>query len=238
MQRYFAKDKINNDFLLQDSDYHHIKTVMRMKENDLIEIVFEEKLYIGSINFLNNNIKINLKEECHVKSIDKPKIFVAFSLVNEQKTSLILQKCSELGVDGFIPLKTERSIIKLDDKKEEKKKIRWVNICKEACEQSKRVNLPTIYDIHTLKQLNDLQNFNKIVASTEKNIISFKKLLQSHKNCDSMIIVVGPEGGFTDTEMNFFRENKFEIASFGDLILRVETALIYGVSILKYELME
>ena len=67
MQRYFAKEKLNNSFLLENSDIRHIKTVMRMKENDEIEVVYDEKVYGCCIESVNENIKIVIKKELLLK---------------------------------------------------------------------------------------------------------------------------------------------------------------------------
>ena len=94
---------------------------MRYKDNDKIEVVYEEKLYIANINNINNNDIEIIKtiEENNELDID---ITIAIGLVKEQKMDLILQKLTELGVKKIIPLKLNRSIVKLEDKKTDKMK--------------------------------------------------------------------------------------------------------------------
>ena len=152
MQRYFVKEKNDDNFILSDSDIHHIKKVMRCQNNDKIEIVFEKKVYLCNIDEIES-LTLSILDSYQEDRESNVNLTVAVSLVQEQKFDLILQKLTELGIDNIIPVKTERSIVKLDPKKEEKKKLRWETICKEASEQSHRVTIPKVHDVITLKQL-------------------------------------------------------------------------------------
>lgn len=227
MQRYFAKNK-NLD--LYDSDVHHIKTVMRMKENDLIEVVYDQKLYLCQITNINN-LKFTVLN-CEEFSNNLPKLTVAVALVKEQKFDLILQKLTELGVDRIIPINMERSIVKLDKQKESKKLLRWKMICKEASEQSKRTTIPQVDEVSTLKELINVESDLKLICSTNESN-SLKETL-TNNNYNSILFVVGPEGGITPKEEQYLVESNFTKVSFGPLILRVETACIYIASIINY----
>lgn len=232
MQRYFAKD-YNDKLILRDSDIHHIKNVMRMKVDDKIEVVFDNKLYICNIDMLDPfslTICDTILEENRL-NLD---VTVAIGLVKEQKFDLILQKLTELGVNTIIPLNMERSIVKLDNKKFEKKRVRWESICKEASEQSKRTDIPVITDIMSLKELVKLEYDIRLVASTKEKNKMLDYYLQNVNKCAKIIVVVGPEGGISDREELFLNDNNFNSVSFGNLIFRVETAAIYVASILNY----
>ena len=103
MQRYFAKEKEEQSFILQDSDIHHIKNVMRCKINDKIEVVYENIVYICQIK----NINPLQLEICDIVKEDRESpidLTIAIALVNEQKMDLILQKLTELGVSKIIPV--------------------------------------------------------------------------------------------------------------------------------------
>ena len=132
MQRYFAKDKVDNKIELLDSDMYHIKKVMRMNVNDNVEVIYDKKLYLCKITDNYEIEIINEIEENNELDID---ITIAIGMVKEQKFDLILQKLTELGVKEIIPLIMERSIVKLDNSKINKKLERWNLICKEASEQ-------------------------------------------------------------------------------------------------------
>jgi 16S rRNA (uracil1498-N3)-methyltransferase len=231
MQRYFVKEKIDNNFILENSDIHHIKKVMRCKENDKIEIVYEEKVYLCNIDDINT-LKLSIMDTHEEDRELNIKLTVAVSLVQEQKFDLILQKLTELGVTSIIPLKTERSIVKIDKTKEEKKLSRWETICKEASEQSHRVTIPKIHNVKTMKELlNDKKEINLICSLNENT-----KPLESYltENIKEILFVIGPEGGFTNKEEEFLMQNGFSSTTLGKRVLRVETAAIYVASIINY----
>ena len=230
MQRYFIKNK---DMLLEESDIRHIKKVMRMNINDKIEVVYNNKLHICEITSLEPfNIKVIEKLDEDKKT--KIELTVAVALVKEQKMDLILQKLTELGVSRIIPVSMERSIVKLDKERFNKKKVRWENICKEASEQSKRTNIPIIEDIKSIKDLTKEDADLKLVASTKEKEKLLNYYLQSIEDCAKIIMVIGPEGGISDKEEDILVSNGFNRVSFGNLIFRVETATIYVASIINY----
>lgn len=230
MQRYFIKNK---DMLLEESDIRHIKKVMRMNINDKIEVVYNNKLHICEITSLEPfNIKVI--EELDENKKTKIELTVAVALVKEQKMDLILQKLTELGVSKIIPVSMERSIVKLDKERFNKKKVRWESICKEASEQSKRTNIPIIEDIKSIKDLTKEDADLKLVASTKEKEKLLNYYLQSIEDCAKIIMVIGPEGGISDREEDILISNGYNRVSFGNLIFRVETATIYVASIINY----
>lgn len=230
MQRYFIKNK---DMLLEESDIRHIKKVMRMSINDKIEVVYNNKLHICEITSLEPfNIKVIEKLDEDKKT--KIELTVAVALVKEQKMDLILQKLTELGVSRIIPVSMERSIVKLDKERFNKKKVRWESICKEASEQSKRTNIPIIEDIKSIKDLTKEDADLKLVASTKEKEKLLNYYLQSIEDCAKIIMVIGPEGGISDKEEDILVSNGYNRVSFGNLIFRVETATIYVASIINY----
>ena len=230
MQRYFIKNK---DMLLEESDIRHIKKVMRMNINDKIEVVYNNKLHICEITSLEPfNIKVI--EKIDEDKTTKIELTVAVALVKEQKMDLILQKLTELGVSRIIPVSMERSIVKLDKERFNKKKVRWESICKEASEQSKRTNIPIIEDIKSIKDLTKEDADLKLVASTKEKEKLLNYYLQSIEGCAKIIMVIGPEGGISDREEDILVSNGYNRVSFGNLIFRVETASIYVASIINY----
>lgn len=233
MQRYFVKEKDNNYLILETEDLHHIKNVMRNKVGDLIECVYDEKLYICKINDLNNSLVeiIETKEEENELNYD---ITIAIALVKEQKMDLILQKLTELGINRIIPVSMERSIVKLDKDKFNKKKERWIKICKEASEQSKRNKIPEITSLMTIDEIGKLQFDQKFVCSTinKENLVN--NYLQDNKTYAKMIFAIGPEGGISPKEEEKLMSNGFIPISLGSRIMRVETAAIYIASVANF----
>ena len=232
MQRYFAVDK---DLNISDKDKHHIINVMRMKLNDKIEIVYNEKVYMCEINDISKkDVSYSVKDIIDVNNELPLKVTIAVSLVNEKKLDFILQKCTELGVYDFILVNSDRSKIKIDGK--EKKKIeRWNTITKEAAEQSHRNIKPIVRDIMSINNVSKLDYDLKLTCSTKENEKTIKNVLQNSTNCDRIIIVVGPEGGLTVSEEEKLEKNGFIPVTLGNLILRTETVPIYIMSLVNYE---
>ncbi len=237
MQRYFAKQKIDNQLILNEEDIYHIKTVMRMDEHDKIQVVYGTKVYLCCLENVNTNIQIMVEKELEVKENRMPKITLLIPLLKEQKMDLILQKATELGVNKIIPIETERSIIKRKEEKEDKKLERWKRICKEASEQSYRIDIPEILPIQNPKNMKMLEGLSLIcsTAETQRNI---RFVLNSNTTCDRINIAIGPEGGFSPLEEKKWNELGFISVSLGNRIMRVETVPMYILSVLNFYYME
>lgn len=233
MQQYFAKNK---NLELEDSDYHHIKNVMKMKRGDLIKVVFDDTIYTCKLNNINDvsfDIVNNIKPDYRVSR----QIDVAFSLIKEQKLNYLLQKTTELGVNEIIPIETKRSVVKIEDKKRSSKIERWKKILKEASEQSFRTKIPKIHDISNLKNLVNMDYDLKLLCSLNKNTKNIKKVLSKFDNCVKILLVVGPEGGFDFSEEEYLLSNGFISVSLGNTVLRAETAPVVALSMINYEFM-
>ena len=236
MQRYFVSNKDNDIFTLSEEDSYHIITVMRMSLNDEIEIVYDSKLYIASITSMDNIVKCKIVKE--FDSLDKsiPKVIIAQSLVKEQKMDYLLQKSCELGVGEVIPLITNRSIIKID-KNDSKKVVRWQKIVKEASEQSKRCDIPKITSIMNLKDLVKVESNYKFICSVNEKSKTIKSILSNINISDTILFVIGPEGGFDNSEEDYLMNNGFIPITFGNNVLRTETASSFILSVINYEFM-
>lgn len=231
MQRYFSDVKKDNFLILKKEDLYHIRTVMRMKE-DYIEVVYNKQLHICKLDKDYNAV---IEKVITKKEEKKHKYILCVPLLQEQKMSFVLQKATELGVDEIIPILTTRSMIKISEK-ETKKLERWNKICKEASEQSKRLDIPIVSNIKKITELN--YDGLKIVCSTKEKNNTIKKVLKNNLICDKIIMVIGPEGGLTDQEEETLKNLDFQLVTLGKNILRVETVPIYLLSVLNYELME
>lgn len=236
MQRYFSLNRENDIFLLSNDDSYHIKKVMRMKLFDQIEIVSNQKTFLCQIISLDDNVKAQIINEIDEYNEMNVKVIVVQSLVNEQKMDYILQKGTELGMYAFYPFQARNSVVK-ENNKSDKKIMRWQKIVKEASEQSKRNNIPKVNDIIDLNALCRLEGSVKLLLTTNELTMNIKKVLQDNKNCDTIIIVVGPEGGFTKLEEEKLIECGFISTSLGKRVLRTETASLAFLSMINYEWM-
>lgn len=231
MQQYFAKNK---SLELEDSDYHHIKNVMRFKKGDIIKVVYDNIVYDCVLTSVNKTIEFDIKNK-NVNDKNIINVDVAFGLIKEQKQDFLIQKATELNVNKLIPIKMIRSVVKIESKKEEGKLLRWKKIAKEASEQSFRYNIPEITGV---RKLIDLINYDydlKLLCSLNKNTKNIKKVLQNNNKCVKILLVVGPEGGFDPKEEEQLIKNGFISVSLGDTVLRSETACISALSMINYE---
>lgn len=234
MQRYFAIDKVDNKLILSNDDYHHIKNVMRMKINDNIEVVYDNKLYIANIESYDD---IVIKEEKLEYNDIYPEIILIIPALKEQKLDLIFQKSTELGVSSIIVAPFERSMVKYDNRKEKVKLDRWNKICKEASEQSKRVDIPLIKLENNFNFVDSLEGIKLICSTTEKDNY-IKKFLKKNEGYDKLILVIGPEGGISPKEEELLVSKGFTKVTLGSQIMRVETVPIFLTSIIRYEYTE
>lgn len=233
MQRYFSKSMKNKKIILYDTDIHHIKKVMRNKVNDKIEVVSNGKTYLCNIDDLSD-FSISIINEVEKNNELNVEIILALALLKEQKQDLVLQKVTELGVNTIIPLNLKRNVVQINKDKEDKKLMRWNNICKEASEQSKRNIIPNILNISNLTDLKNIDADYKFVLSTKEDKKLLNLTLQKINNCDRIIIVVGSEGGITLEEEEYLNSIGFESISLGSRIMRAETAAIYVTSVINY----
>ena len=236
MQRYFSKEKEGNYFKLEDNDLYHIKVVMRMKENEHVEVVYNEHVYLCCIHFVNDDVNVEIIKEQDININKEPYVVLILPFLKEQKMDIILQKATELGVAEIILTDFERSIVKIEEKKKLAKLERWMRIMKEASEQSMRLNIPNI-NILTKEEVYILDGL-KILCSTEEKKNNIKNVLKKYDNYAKILIVIGPEGGISPKEEKIYEEHGFIKTSLGNQILRVETVPLFVLSNIRYENME
>ncbi|AVN64359.1 MULTISPECIES: RsmE family RNA methyltransferase [Mesoplasma] len=235
MFRYFVEIKNNNNFIINNSDVHHIKNVVKLKNNEIIECVYEKQVYQTKIIDLTLDhtvvVEIINIEEIIISNIKK--VLIA-GVLREQKWDYLLQKSTELGVDEIIPVIFKRNVVKIDDKKINQKLQRWQAICDTAAKQAKRTTIPVVNNLITnLKDLkNNLCDLNLVAWEEEKNI-GLKTYLTQDFN--SISFIIGCEGGIDVSEIKILDEIGFKNVSLGTNILRAETAPTYVLSSLIYE---
>ena len=197
------------------------------------------KEYIARLDQIDKkSIQLKVMEEVKINRELKTFITVYQGIPKAQKMELIVQKLTEIGVSRMVPVKFERCI-RLIDEKEAKQIQRWEKIALEACKQSKRTLVPLIeksMDIKTLAQ--DIKNNDlSLLFYENEEALNVKELLKAlDKKQTKVGIIIGPEGGITETERELLISAGAKSVLLGNRILRTETAAIYGASIISYEL--
>ncbi len=235
MQRYFVKEIKDKVCFLNERDSYHTKTVMRSNINTKLEIVCNKHLYLGKITKLSDLVEVKIMKE--LSDIDNCyNVTIAQALVIENKMNLILQKTTELNVSNIIPLITDRSIIKVN-KDFDKKIIRWQKIVNDAASQSKRLDIPDVFNVTKINELIKMDFDYKFLCTVNEQSKTIKNVLQKVTSYDRILFVIGPEGGFTEKEEKIFSDNGFISISLGNTVLRTETAPIAILSMLNYHFM-
>ncbi len=234
MQRYFVGDEAVNEnrIAISGGDFHHIRNVMRMNIGDeLVVTTFSGSSFKTRISSFNKGeVVVEIIERLN-QSDNTLNISLAQALIRRENFELVLQKATELGVREIFPLKTERQVIKLEDIS--KKKFRYEAIVKEASEQSERAKMPIIRDLSTIESLPYHEYDHILIAYARHDAREFKSIISQISSDKKVLVLVGPEGGFSEREIEFLK-TKGQLVLLGDTILRSETAGIYIVSAFRF----
>lgn len=233
MQRYFIKGTVslNETCVMDDEHVHHIRNVMRAKAGDKFNVVDGEgNAYLVGLTDLEP-VSYEAIEKIE-SEVELPVDITLYSpFLKGDKMDLVIQKSTELGVHDFILYKAERSVVKLDAKKEKSRLLRYEKIAREASEQSRRTKIPSISFAGALKTIDFTQYDLVLFAYEDSNFTgsSIKDIL-ARTSVKTIAVVFGPEGGFTKTEAEIFKG--YENVALGRRILRAETAPLYALSVI------
>ena len=243
MDRFFVEKKNvnleNNTCIIEGEDVKHISKVLRCRVGEELEICDNDNNeYICEItNIDKSQVDLNILKRVDIKRESDLKIKVYQGLPKGPKMEMILQKLTEVGVDEIILVQTKRTVVKVDDKKEDKKIERWERIIYEAAKQSKRGKIPKLRGVLSFKEaLADMKENDFNIAPYENEKTKTIKQAIKGKYINNIGIFVGPEGGFEDTEISAIEEIGGQSVSLGPRILRTETASLVASSIVLYEL--
>ena len=235
MYNFFVNDdcRQGDRYVITGADHNHIKNVLRMKVGDTILISANGKSNLCEIEIIDNDeIVAPIIEEDYQNTELPLQIHLFQGLPKSDKMELIIQKAVELGVYSITPIEMKRCIVKLDDKKKTSKQTRWQAISESAAKQSKRNTIPEINEIISYKAaLNAAKELDLLLVpyENEDGILSTKEALAELKEAKSVGIIIGPEGGFDDAEIEAAKDPGGRIISLGKRILRTETAAITAV---------
>lgn len=249
MSKFFVKEEqiSNNRIKIIGEDVNHISNVLRMKKNDELQICNQAT----GENYLSKIISISKTVvECEIEGkIDKTTesnvdITLFQGIPKFEKMELIIQKNTEVGIKNIVPVMMERTVVKLDDKLANKKLERWQKIAEIAAKQSMRDIIPSIENIIKTKDI-DVTEFDAFLVAYENenhNMLKSELLkLREDKEKDkkyNIAVLIGPEGGISEKEIEMLQAQKAKFISLGKRILRTETAGLVMVGNIMYELEE
>lgn len=247
MHRFFVDDiqELNSGVMITGSDVNHIKSVLRLRPGDEIQVSDgSSKDYICTIVSIEDDLVQADIIDLLDSNAELPAEITLFQGVPKgDKMETIIQKCVELGVHSIVPVMMERTIVKLDDKKKDKKISRYMGISEAAAKQSRRVIIP---------EVTDYMSSQAAIEYAEKNmdVILFPYELaegmdESRQVINDIVelarkkkirigVFVGPEGGFAESEAEKLKKAGAKTISLGHRILRTETAGMTVMSILSF----
>lgn len=241
MHHFFVdKNQIADGYIqIIGSDVNHIRQVLRMKCGEKVLISDQvAKDYLCEIEKIDSlEIKTRILEVKDGQTELPARIYLFQGLPKGDKMELIIQKAVELGVYQIIPVNTKRTIVKLDEKKEENKRKRWNNISESAAKQSKRLMIPEVTRVMSLSEAfvySKEFSLNLIPYEQETDMKTTKLILNQVKAGVDIGIFIGPEGGFDEVEIQNAKVTGVAPVTLGKRILRTETAGLTILSILMF----
>jgi 16S rRNA (uracil1498-N3)-methyltransferase len=231
--RLYVPSDLDTDLgvVLDKGQSHYVATVMRRREGDKVALFNgRDGEWIGQLQEVHkNHCLVHVTEQLRPQ-IDEPDIELLFAPIKKIQTGLIVQKATELGAASLQPVQTQRT------NAERLREDKMVLQALEAAEQCERLNLPVVHGLIKLEQaLSALEPERTLIFCNERLTGNrAKDVLSKLPTSDKWAIVTGPEGGFTDDEIELIsaRPNTYSI-SLGPRILRAETAVIACLSLLQ-----
>ena len=240
MKRFFVDKKniVKNSLAITGKEAHHIRDVIRLKPNDrFIGLDGQGFQYTCRINKIDKN-KIEAAIEHTQKSKLKiPNVVLACSIPKLARMDYIVQKAAELGAKSLIPMHTDRTMVKLDKQKADLKLKRWERIAKESSKQCGRDEILKVTEHKDFSEVieDSIDYKTKLIPCLCDKTKPIKGALSKLRPA-SIMILIGPEGDFTLAEIDLAINAGFTPVSLGPLVLRVDTAAIFTLSAVMYEL--
>lgn len=243
MYQFFVEDaQIGKDFItITGADVNHIKNVLRMKPGEEIRVSNQKGCdYFCTILELGEDfIQADIIDSEVADTELAAKIYLFQALPKGDRMETVIQKAVELGVYEIIPVAMKYCVVKLDAKKAENKKKRWQAIAESAAKQSKRSRIPQVHDVMSFSEAISYAKeckVNLVPYENERGMLATNEYLSSLRTDDTISVMIGPEGGFSEEEIACVREEAMQVISLGKRILRTDTAAIASLSMLMMTL--
>lgn len=243
---YISPDRWNLDHLvLDEAETHHAIDVLRLQAGERA-VVFNGRGVEATVEVVSvGKREIQLKTLQHAKTAPLGcQITLGQAIPKGKNMDFIVQKATELGVAGIAPLISERTVVQVDSEDASKKQDKWTTVAIEAAKQCGQNWLPAISAPASPKEF--FSEGNKfdlmLIASLQPDALHPKKVLEEHvsfhgKKPTSVLVLVGPEGDFTPAEIALAKSYGCCPITLGPIVLRTETAALYCLSVLSYELL-
>ncbi len=238
---FIEKSSINgNKIVVSDKEnYNHIARALHAKVGEKLLLIDENKIqYETTIEKINSNSIISMIDKSYVSKRFLPiNLYLAQSVLKKEAQADAVQKSCELGVKGIYPMITDNSTIKKSYAQEKVEK--YNKLSYEASKQCERPDIAKVYDVCELEDLLESEDFDIKIACVEKHAKqSIKSFLDSLvlKDEQKILVIIGPEGGFSQREFDLLEKSKANMVSLGSMILKADTAVVCALSNVIYGL--
>lgn len=234
-----SNDVVHGIVTISDKNtYIHIAKSLRAKVGENLLLIDENQIqYEGKIDKINSS-SVEVQIINSYKSLRKLdfELYLAQSPLRSDAQSAVIEKATELGVRGIYPIYTDNCALNKDVI--EKKVPKWQKIMFEASKQCERADIPTCFELTMMQKLIENGGFKRVLAFTERQAQhSLKSYLRENpilKN-EKVLVIIGPEGGFSKREFDYFEKYNVMTLSLGELILKAETAVTVALGNIVYE---
>lgn len=241
MPHFFISSKAVTDGVItisEKSDYTHIAKSLRSKVGEKLLLIDENQIqYETQIEKISSS-SIETKITNSYKSNREIgfSLYLAQSPLKSDNQTLVVEKATELGAKGLYPIFTDNCVL---SKEAINKKIpKWQKTMFEASKQCERATIPTCFELTSMQKLTECGQFDRVLAFTERKadfmLKSYMRANPINAN-EKILVIIGPEGGFSPREFEYFTKNNITTLSLGELILKAETAVITALGNIIYE---
>jgi len=240
MPHFFIKKENvkNNTVIINDKEnYRHIARALRARIGESLLLIDDEQIQYETVikEITNNEIICEVKNFYPSKRDLEFDLYLAQSPLRSDSQLTVMEKATELGVRGVYPVLTDNCAVKKEVAQAKVEK--WQKAMYEASKQCERAKFPTCFGVTVLNEVFK-ENFDRIIVFGERSTEqSLKQYLSVNpiKKGEKILVIIGPEGGFSQREFDMFREKNLPVISLGDLILKADTAVIVALGDIIYE---
>ena len=237
---HFASESVTEGLVTLDrKESRHALTVLRLEAGEAVELLDGKGGGFQGVvvDTKAGRVRVSLGQALRpAENALTTAVSLAVSVIKPERMELLIQKACELGVASIFPMISERTVVRLSRERWEAKLGRWKKIAEESCKQCGQSRTPEIHPVAEFKKLAaSLSQYNLVLIPTLS--VPSKSLyhsLNSNINAKSVIILIGPEGDFSDTEARLALSYGAEAVTLGDLIMRSETAALFTLSVARF----
>jgi len=228
-RRWIADEVSGRRAVLTGAHAEHLVRVLRAQIGQEYDISNGERIWRGRVTTITpERVEFDLGQEINAKK--SANITLVLAIFKFDRMEWAIEKCTELGVTTIVPVIAKRTDSHLAQASANRLE-RWRRLALQASEQSRRLDTPEIKAPAKLKEVVTLKKMTRILLAESEDQTSIKDVLAHHPAVDDLALAIGPEGGWTDSEVGLFTETGWIAASLGTNILRTETATIAAVAI-------